>query len=107
VQRRCSSSGSGFQQCNLGSFGAVQGCGAGLSCGGAGNCGCAPGAPRCDGGTLTECNGQGTAFVRASACGGDDGDILRICDGGDLTQLQCSSDNDCQNAADDGDDSCD
>ncbi|HKO92458.1 MAG TPA: hypothetical protein VJU61_14955, partial [Polyangiaceae bacterium] len=102
VQRRCS--GAGFQQCNLGSFGAVQGCGGGLSCRGAGTCGCDPGTPRCDDGDLTECNGQGSGFVRAGAC---DGDILRVCDGSDLTQLQCGSDDDCEDAADDGDDTCD
>ena len=107
TQRRCS--GAGFQQCNGGSFGAVQGCGGGLSCQGVGNCSCDPGTPRCDGGTLTECNGLGTGFVRAGACGGGDGDILRICDGpgAEPTQLQCSSDNDCENAAEDGDDTCD
>lgn len=99
-QRRCA--GLGFQQCNLGTFGPAQACEDGLECRGAGVCACDPLAPRCIGDVLQACNAVGSAFEPSPACAGEDGSILRTCLEGQLSEVQCSSEEDCEAAEDGG-----
>ena len=94
TQRVCSGA-SSFRQCSGGTLGATQACGDGLACSGAGNCGCNPGTPRCNGDSLEFCNGVGTGFVDGDRC---QDDVLLVCDDGGLTRVQCSSSDDCEQA---------
>jgi len=92
TSRQCSGA-AGFRQCSAGLFGPIQGCAAGLTCSGAGLCGCSPGVPRCSDDTLQVCNGQGSGFVPGDPC---QDDVLSSCDSGELTRVQCSSADDCE-----------
>jgi hypothetical protein len=92
TQRQCSGA-AGFRQCAGGAFGATQSCPDGLTCSGAGNCGCVPGAALCSDGALGFCNRQGTGFVAGDAC---EDDVLLTCDGNDLIRVQCSSSDTCE-----------
>lgn len=69
------------------------GCPPGLSCGGAGQCVCAPGPAFCDGDELVICNG--TAIVPADQCQGD-GSLLTTCDNGDLSVDDCGTPQRCE-----------
>jgi hypothetical protein len=94
TQRQCTGAAS-FRQCAGGAFGAARACAAGLTCSGAGNCSCSPGTPHCADDTLEFCNALGTGFVGGAAC---DDDVLLVCDGGELTRVQCSSADDCDDS---------
>lgn len=75
--------------CTGGALVPAPACAPGLDCVGAGLCRCDAGEARCAGGTLQECNDNGTAFVLAgNAC---DGDTLRFCNGGILDTLDCQT----------------
>ncbi|MEY4546884.1 MAG: hypothetical protein RL685_3079 [Pseudomonadota bacterium] len=91
TQRICT--GGGFRQCNGGVFGPTQDCGSGLSCSGAGTCGCDAGTLRCSNDTLQVCTGA--AFVATEFC---DGDLLISCASGIPEVVQCSSADDCDDS---------
>ena len=71
-------------------------CGAGLSCGGTGQCLCTPGPAFCDGDDLVQCNG--TAIVAADRCQGAAGNVLTTCDNGDLETDVCDDADECDDA---------